>query len=249
MLLQLSTWQEIDAYLERSRGIVIPIGSTEQHGPNGLIGTDAICPEIVARGMAGKMDAVVAPTLSIGMAQHHLGFSGSITLRPSTLIAVVRDVVQSLARHGFERCYFLNGHGGNVATVNAAFSEIHADSSFDRTAGNEPAVRCRLGNWYDGGRVRALSRKLFGNAEGSHATPSEVSLTFYACPEAIKYAPMSPRIAPSGPILDAADYRRRFPDGRIGSDPSLATPEAGEQLFHAAVEDTMEDYQRFLAAP
>ena len=248
MLLQLSTWQEIDAYLERSHGIVIPIGSTEQHGPNGLIGTDALCPETVARGMGEKIDVVVAPTLSIGMAQHHLGFSGSITLRPSTLIAVVRDVVQSLARHGFERCYFLNGHGGNVATVNAAFSEIYAVSSFDRNAGNQPAVRCRLGNWYDGHRVRALSQELFGAAEGSHATPSEVSLTFYAHPEAIKHAPMSPRIAPVGPILDAADYRRRFPDGRIGSDPSLATPEAGEKLFHAAVEDAVEDYRRFLTA-
>ena len=59
---------------------------------------------------------------------------------------------------------------------------------------------------------------------------------------------MTPRIAPTGPIMDAADYRRRFPDGRIGSDPSLATPEAGEKLFHAAVEDAVEDYQRFLAA-
>ena len=200
MLLQLSTWQEIDAYLERSRGIVIPIGSTEQHGPNGFIGTDALCPETVARGMDDKIDLVVAPTLSIGMAQHHLAFSGSITLRPSTLIAVVRDVVQSLARHGFERCYFLNGHGGNVATVNAAFSEIYADTSFNRHAGNEPGARCRLGNWYDGHRVRALSRELFGGAEGSHATPSEVSLTYYAYPEAIKDAPMSPRIAPTGPI-------------------------------------------------
>jgi len=252
VLLQLSTWQEIDAYLERSRGIIVPIGSTEQHGPNGFIGTDALCPELVARGMSEKIDVVVAPTLSIGMAQHHLAFSGSITLRSSTLMAVVRDVVRSLVRHGFERCYFLNGHGGNVATVRAAFSEVYADTSFNRHAGNEPEVRCQLGNWYDGQRVRALSKTLFGGAEGSHATPSEVSLTYYgwpdAMPEAIRNTPMAPRIAPTGPILDAADYRRRFPDGRIGSDPSLATPEAGEKLFHAAVEDAIEDYQRFLAA-
>ena len=197
--------------------------------------------------MDEQIDVVVAPTLSIGMAQHHLGFSGSITLRPSTLIAVVRDVVQSLAKHGFERCYFLNGHGGNVATVNAAFSEIYADSSLSLHTGNEPGVRCRLGNWYEGRRVRELSRELFGGSEGSHATPSEVSLTYYAYPEAIKNVQMTPRIAPSGPILDAADYRRRFPDGRIGSDPTLATLEAGERLFHAAVEDAVEDYQRFLS--
>ena len=247
MLLQLSTWQEIDAYLERSRGIVIPIGSTEQHGPNGFIGTDALCPEIVARGMDGKIDVVVAPTLSIGMAQHHLGFSGSITLRPSTLIAVVRDVVQSLVRHGFERCYFLNGHGGNIATVNAAFSEIYADTSFNRHAGNEPGCGAGSATGSTGGGF-AGCRRSCSAARRAVATPSEVSLTFYGYPGAIKSAPMTPRIAPTGPILDAADYRRRFPDGRIGSDPSLATPEAGEKLFHAAVEDAVEDYKRFLSA-
>ena len=156
MLLQLSTWQEIDEYLRSSKGIIIPIGSTEQHGPNGFIGTDALCPEIVARGIAEKIDVLIGPTLSIGMAQHHLGFSGSITLRPSTLMAVVADVVNSLSQHGFERCYFLNGHGGNVATVSAAFSEVYAQSSLAGAGSNHPSVRCKLGNWYAGSRVRPI---------------------------------------------------------------------------------------------
>ena len=59
---------------------------------------------------------------------------------------------------------------------------------------------------------------------------------------------MEPKIAPTGPILDARDYRRRFPDGRIGSDPSLANPEAGERLFKGAVEDLAKDYTEFLDA-
>jgi len=248
MLLQLATWQEVDAYLERSRGVIVPIGSTEQHGPLGLIGTDAICPEIIARGVAERIDALVAPTISIGMAQHHLAFAGSVSLRPSTLIAVVRDVVQSLARHGFERCYFLNGHGGNVATVTAAFSEIYSDASFAREGGNQPSVRCKLSNWYTAPGVKALSQQLFGSSEGSHATPSEISLTNFAYPDAVKSAPQTPRLAPNGPILDADDYRRRFPDGRIGADSSLASIEAGEKLYEAAVSDIATDYQAFLNA-
>ena len=248
MLLQLSTWQEIEDYLRRSTGILIPIGSTEQHGPTGLIGTDAICPETVARGVAEELDVLIAPTLSVGMAQHHLGFPGSITLRPSTLLAVIRDVVNSLARHGFDRLYFLNGHGGNIATVTAAFSEIYAESSLGTAVRDGLQLRCKLANWWVGPRVKALSQQLFGEAEGSHATPAEVSLSYFAYPDAVKRAEMSPKIAPKGDILDASDYRQRFPDGRIGSDPSLASIEAGAKLYKASIADVVEDYRRFLSA-
>lgn len=247
MLLQLSTWQEIEAYLQRSRGIIIPIGSTEQHGPNGLIGTDAICPEVIARGVAEKIEALVAPTISVGMAQHHLGFPGSISLRPSTLMAVVRDVIESLSRHGFEGCYFLNGHGGNIATVTAAFSEVYATSSFSGS-GNRSRIRCKLSNWYMAPGVKKISAELFGSSEGAHATPSEVSLTWFAYPESAKDVPMSPRLAPRGPIYDADDYRGRFPDGRIGSDPSLSSIDAGRRLYEAAVEDVAAEYLDFLTA-
>ena len=67
MQLRLMTWQEVEAYLERSSGIIIPIGSTEQHGPNGLIGTDAICPEVIAAEVGRRGEILVAPTLSIGI--------------------------------------------------------------------------------------------------------------------------------------------------------------------------------------
>jgi creatinine amidohydrolase len=247
MQLQLQTWQEVEAYLQSSRGIILPIGSTEQHGPVGLIGTDAICAEVIARGVGDATGALVAPTIAVGMAQHHLGFSGSMTLRPSTLIAVLRDIVESLVRHGFERFYFLNGHGGNIATVSAAFSEIYAARSLS-AGSNIPPVKCRLKNWWANQEVQALAKELYGEAEGSHATPSEVAVTQFAYPDSIKSATLDPLIAPQGDFGDAADYRRKFPDGRIGSNPGLATPEAGQRLYEAAVAAIAKDYQSWVTA-
>lgn len=250
MLLHLQTWPDVEKYLATSQGIIIPIGSTEQHGPNGLIGTDAICAEVIGRGVGDATGALVAPTISVGMAQHHMAFTGSMTLRPSTLIAVLRDTVESLARHGFDSFYFVNGHGGNIATINAAFSEIYAQASLERGhdgKGNEAGIRCRLKNWWEAPAVVPISRELYGNAEGSHATPSEVSLTWHIYPEAARPMTLDPEIAPRGGFTDAADYRRRFPDGRIGSNPGLSSVEAGKRFYDAAVKGLADDYRSWLA--
>ena len=247
MLLQLQTWPEVEAYLRQSRGIIVPIGSTEQHGPIGLIGTDAICAEIVARAVGEATSAMVAPTLPIGMAQHHLAFPGSISLRPSTLIAVVRDCVASLARHGFERFYFVNGHGGNIASLGAAFSEIYAEASL-KAPGGAPGIKCRLKNWWQAPRLMETVRELFGEGEGTHATPSEISLTWFAHPERAQPGrALEPGIAPRGPFADAEDYRRNFPDGRIGSDSALANGEAGKRIFDLSVEGLSADYRNWFA--
>ena len=89
-----------------------------------------------------------------------------------------------------------------------------------------------------------LCRQLFPVGEGSHATPSEVSVTWFGYPEAVKQRGDEPRIAPTGPILDAEDYRRRFPDGRIGSDPSQASIEAGEKIVAAAVKAVIAEFKQ-----
>jgi creatinine amidohydrolase len=247
MLLQLATWPEVEAYLATSRSVIVPIGSTEQHGPNGMIGTDALTADAIAKGVAEATGALVAPVIAVGMAQHHMAFAGSMTLRPSTLIAVVRDCVVSLARHGFERFFFINGHGGNIATVTAAFSEIYAEASLG-AAGNRAGLKCVLRNWWENAAVRGLSKELYGNAEGGHATPSEVSVTWFLHPEAAKPMTLDPPIAPHGGAFgDAHDYRRRFPDGRIGSNPGLSSVDAGKRIFDAAVEALTADYRSFAA--
>lgn len=242
MLLTLSAWPEIESYLTRSTGIVIPIGSIEQHGPNGYLGTDALCPEIIAKAATEHADILVGPTFSVGVAQHHLGFPGTLTLRPSTMIAVLEDWVNSLIRHGFRRFYFLNGHGGNVATIEAAFAEIYGRFSF---AGDAAPIVLRRRNWWEFREVDAVGRKLFPRGMGSHATPSEVAVTYAAYPEAMKSVVMKPKIAPTGPIRDAADYRGRFPDGRIGSNPALATPDAGKEIIAVAARAVAAEAEQF----
>jgi creatinine amidohydrolase len=247
MILALSTWLEIENRLRESRTVVIPIGSNEQHGPTGLLGTDWLCPEIIAHeAHRGGGDILVAPTFNVGMAQHHLGFPGTISLRPSTFQAAICDWVASLSRHGFERIYFLNGHGGNIASIEAAFSEAYAAYSF--TARVCPHM-LKLRNWWQLPGIGKLAEDLFPTGHGSHATPSEIAITQSAYPDSIKRAVCTPQIAPTGPIRDALDYRARFPDGRIGSDPVLASPEKGARLIASAAAALIQDLAEFSREP
>ncbi|THB76771.1 MAG: creatininase family protein [Desulfobulbaceae bacterium] len=242
MDLEFSTWPEIERYLKRRTDIIIPIGSTEQHGPMGLIGTDSICPEVIAKTISETHDILVAPTIKLGMSQHHLCFPGSITLRPATLIAVVQDVVRSLITHGFTHLFFLNGHGGNVAPVTTAFSEIYTDHSL---AQDQASVHLHLWSWFSGTRVRNLSDLSFGEANGSHATPSELSLSFYAFPDKEKREELSPAQSTKTNFRDCYDFKNNFPDGRMGADSSLATAALGKKFHEFALEDFLEEYQDF----
>ncbi|MDP6688353.1 MAG: creatininase family protein [Alphaproteobacteria bacterium] len=244
MQLQMQTWSEVERYLESSTTAIMPIGSTEQHGPNGLIGTDAVSAEAIALAVGAAANVMVAPTIAVGMAQHHMAFKGSMTLRPATMIQVIGDYVNSLAHHGFDKFFFVNGHGGNSATIEAAFQEIYTAYSLDggKTGGNEPSVRCRLRNWWQGEKTYKLIKELFGDKDGMHATISEVSVTQHLFPEHIKSAPdMGPPEPFKNRWSDATDYRAKFPDGRIASHPYLATPEAGKKIFEAAVKEIGEE--------
>ncbi|HIK13783.1 MAG TPA: creatininase family protein [Leptolyngbyaceae cyanobacterium M33_DOE_097] len=247
MRLQLSTWQEVETYLQQSQGIILPIGSTEQHGPTGLIGTDAICAEAIALKVGEATNALVAPTINVGMALHHTAFPGSMSLRPSTMILVIRDYLTCLARSGFTRFFFINGHGGNVATLKAAFSELYATLD-DLGLPHASQVRCQVSNWYMARSVYQLAKELYGDEEGSHATPSEVALTQYVYPEAIKHVPLTAPVVKDHRIYGAEDFRNRYPDGRMGSNPALATPEHGQQFLERATKELSAAYLEFLAS-
>jgi creatinine amidohydrolase len=248
MRLALLTWQDVTTYLERSRTLVLPIGSTEQHGPVGLIGTDALCADAVARQLGAETGTLVAPPFNYGMAQHHLGFPGSVSLRPTTLIQVVVDALEGLQRSGFERFFFVNGHGGNEAPLRAAFAELHAmlAASGRPHAGR---VRCDLRNWWQLPSVATLAAELYGDAEGYHATPSEVALTQHLFPESVRHAELAPLAPCNGEVHGPEDFRARYPDGRMGSDSGLARPEHGARFLTAAVADLVPMLSAFASTP
>lgn len=248
MRLPLATWQDIEGWLARSTTIVVPIGSMEQHGPNGFIGTDALCPEIIAHHAEAEApgDILIGPVFNVGCAQHHLAFPGTITLRPTTMIAAMMDWTDSLVRHGFRNIYWLNGHGGNIATIEAAFAEIRARRSFDPAGGaNIPELNLTLRNWWDLDGVMSLCKRLYPTGHGMHATASEVSVTYHGYPD---YQPqgveMSPKIAPTGKIGDALQYRAQFPDGRIGSDPTQSTAKDGAEIVALAAKGLLGEVSR-----
>ena len=244
--LALRSWPEVEAYLKQCKGVIIPLGSTEQHGPTGAIGTDALTAEAIALEVGRRTGVLVTPAQAFGMAEHHLGFAGTMSLQPATLLAVLHDLVLSLARHGFERVFVINGHGGNIATTKAAFAQAHGTAT-SRDLPVASRLRCRLSNWFMAGAVMREARDLYGDKEGHHATPSEIAVTLQLEPSLVSKQRALPDPAPAGPIHGPEDFRRRHPDGRMGSHPSLATAEHGASLIETSAKALSEDLCRFLS--
>jgi len=117
MHLSESTWTE--AARAETDLAVLPVGSTEQHGPHAPLSTDALAAEAIAAAGADAYDGevVVAPTVPVGVAEEHRQFAGTLWVSEDTFRAYVRETVGSLAAHGWDRVVVVNGHGGNVAPL------------------------------------------------------------------------------------------------------------------------------------
>ncbi len=122
------TWPEIRAAIDAGyTTAVVGVGSTEQHGPHLPTMTDARIGDDLAERVARKLGhALHARTVEVGISEHHLAFAGTISLKPETLALVLRDYVDSLARHGFKRIVFVPSHGGNFGTVQKTIESARA---------------------------------------------------------------------------------------------------------------------------
>lgn len=237
MKLSQVTYDRVERYLKSKNSIIIPIGSTEQHSPVGLLGTDYFIAEEIANKVGEHTKTLVTPTLSFGMSNHHLGFCGTISLNPTTLIAVVKDVILSLFDHGFRKFYFVNGHGGNVSPVQSAFSELTRDIS----------ISCKIVSWWMMPEIKSLTNKLFGEKEGEHATPSEISITIFLYENCFNESIPSFNVEKSefNWPLSPKDFKKTFPDGRMHSDPSLANHKLGKMIYDKAIEIIQKDFTHF----
>ena len=119
------TWPDVKSEIEAGRDtVVIAFGATEQHGPHMPLATDALLGDHLARLIADRLDAFVAPTVRIGCSEHHLAFAGTLSLSEETFHSVVGDIVRSLARGGFRRIVLLPTHGGNFGPLGAALEKL-----------------------------------------------------------------------------------------------------------------------------
>ena len=243
MKLAQMTWYDVDRRIAEGAAIMLPVGSTEQHGPMGRIGTDTICAEAVALAAAEICDAIVAPPLAYAPAPFNTAFPGTVSVSAVTFRALAEEVITALLAQGFSGVFVVNGHGANLEPLNLI-------------AGTVAPERLRVRSWWEPAPVNDMRKGLYGDWEGMHATPSEIAITQSLLGPLPANQATEPPERLSAAYLRAhkgdrhgppAEHRAAFPDGRVGSHSALATPEDGERLLDIASKAIALDFAAFEA--
>jgi creatinine amidohydrolase len=176
------TWVDIKEKIENGfKTVVFGVGSTEQHGPSLPEKTDALQADQFANILALELgNALQAPTISVGYSEYHLNFAGTISLRKSTLAAIVEDYINSLARHGFQNIIIFISHGGNeepIKNILPRMQEKYPDKKilYYYTQEIAPAIK-EMGQKY----------QLTLGEIGSHAGDMEASIMLHFAPNLVK---------------------------------------------------------------
>jgi len=236
-LLYKLTRPEVEEYLKRCDVVLVPAGSTEQHGKHMAIDNDTFTALEISKRVAEKTGVLVASPLYIGYSPHHMNFKGSITLSFETLVNVYKEVCESLLHHGFNKVVIMNAHGGNSNPIREALHRINEDTGkrvysvmvFPGAAG------------FGSEAVKLIEQK-----GGGHACELETSVGValgqrLLMDKAEDWKPEYSSIDPKYRGKVAANYA--FDEvtsiGSLG-DPTKATKEKGEALVETVVDDLAE---------
>lgn len=215
--------------------VLLPVASTEQHGPHLATGVDdVLCGTICRRAaeMAGEQGraVVVAPTLPFGLAEHHVAFGGSFTLGLSTYHVLLRDLCRSILRAGFSRILIVNGHGGNASALNA----LTVDLTRELDAPIATTTYFHLAQ-------AEIAAELEDQKSVLHACEAETSMMMAVAPSSVRSDALPDAF---GPTFDSAgsalhqpihlwkSFKDLSPSGVLG-DARRASRQKGERLVEA----------------
>jgi len=245
---------EVEAFLKTHHTVIIPTGSTEQHGPHLPLLTDVLIPQEVARRAAPQLGAVVAPPINYALSYPHVGFKGLVHIQIPTFMALVEDLCLAFANVGFKRIVFLNGHYDNTYAIAYAC----ANASYKL----KPEVKAFPVNYWDGMPPEVASQYA-SLAKGMHANAGETSAILAINPSLVdmdkantEFPPFPDFTVNSGAVHTAFFFSspgsvyRATKTGTWG-DATQATPEFGEWAITEAVKATiavLENIEKTFAA-
>jgi creatinine amidohydrolase len=218
--------------------VLLPVASTEQHGPHLATGVDAFlggegCRRVAAI-VARSRPIVVAPVVWMGLAEHHVAFGGTFTLSLETYHSLLRDLCNSILRAGFTKILIVNSHGGNIAALNALTPAL----ALELDAPIATTTFYNLAN-----ESGAYANVLEDQKGVRHACEAETSMMLAAFPDCVRKDKIGEAFGPMGNatlgVAPAINLWRSFkeltPSGVLG-DARKATAEKGEKLFDIAAE-------------
>ncbi|WLR52905.1 creatininase family protein [Bacillus tianshenii] len=239
------TWEEVKDSLQTVKMAIVPVGAHEQHGPHMVESCDAVLAEEMSKRLGKRMfpHVLITPTINMGVSQHHINFPGTITLQPSTLLALIRDIITSLKHHGIEKFLFLNAHGGNQSTLNIASTTLSAELNVEiyyakTTASAKQAIGTHI------------ESTLFG-----HSCEREISEALYLAPQLIRKEKLTKgeindngrwkRLRPGNPIQGAYKYEEMTANGCIGNG-TKGSELIGREIVEEAVENIASSLEHIL---
>ncbi len=238
VLLGQRTWQDARTLAREDRLVIVPVGSTEAHGPHMPLDTDTHQADTVARLLAERVGAVVAPALPYGYAEMWMGFPGTISLSPETFQSVLAEVCGSLVRGGFRRVMILNGHRPNGTAVDVAARRV-----IDEHGATQPVQISALSYWEpSAAELHALRRSPVGGM--GHACELETSFQLAQRPHLVHmerlegvHTPLVgwDLVAPVEPSRTYEAWPAADSGAAVFGEPRAAAAESGRAFLEAIV--------------